>query len=62
MQYSGNQLGNGPEKKSLTNEEISETLSKLTGDSEQAKKIFDQSENVIPLTNQPSKPDRELLI
>lgn len=45
MQYSGNQLGNGPEKKSLTNEEISETLSKLTGDSEQAKKIFDQSEN-----------------
>ena len=44
MHNSGNQLGSGPEKKSLTNEEISETLSKLTGDSEQAKKIFDQSE------------------
>lgn len=47
MHHSGNQLGSGPDQKSLTNEEISETLSKLTGDSEQAKKIFDQSENVL---------------
>jgi len=45
MHYSGNQIGSGPDKKSLTNQEISETLSQLTGDPEQTKKLFDQTEN-----------------